>query len=95
MIKLELSIWMLFRVQYPSKAHDTRDMGTESSYKHIKTILQEKEHTFFPNVPDISYLDWMCLGTWFRVPALCGGLDVTFAKMMKKLNTFTKRMCQK
>ena len=47
MIKLALSIWMLFRVQYPSKAHDTRDMGTESSYKHIKTILQEKEHTFF------------------------------------------------
>ena len=50
--------------------------GTITSYMHIETILRQKQRDLCQNVPDISYLYWMCLGTWFPVPALCGGLDV-------------------
>ena len=41
---------------------------------HIETLFQQKLSDFGQNVRDISFLDWMCLGTWISVPEFCGGL---------------------
>ena len=45
---------------------------------HIETLLRQKQRDFYQNVPDISYLDWTCLGNWFPIPALCGGLSNSY-----------------
>ena len=47
-----------------------------SSNKHIKNPFDKNIVIFCQNVPDISYFDFMCLGTWFQVSALCGGLII-------------------
>ena len=41
---------------------------------NLKLFFDKKQRDFCGNVPGISYFDQMCLGTWFPVPALCGGL---------------------
>ena len=41
---------------------------------NLKLFFDKKQRDLCGNVPDISYFDQMCLGTWFPVPALCGGL---------------------
>jgi hypothetical protein len=48
---------------------------TQLTNKTLSGILsRQKQRDFCQNVPDSSCLNRMCLGTWFPVPALCGGL---------------------
>ena len=53
----------------------------------------KKQRDFCQNVPDSSCFNRMCLGTWFPVPALCGGLDPTPPALYYIWGSRLKELC--
>ena len=50
---------------------------------HIPKHINEKKVFFCQNVPDTSCFNRMCLGTWFPIPVLYGGLIARMAEQQR------------
>ena len=51
-----------------------QDYHIKDVFYQTKILFRQKQHDYCQYMPDSSCFSRVCPGTWFPVPALCGGL---------------------